>query len=129
MARARSSPEESVSGERAGEREARKVRSTSTESLRVDRNRGALMEIFELEEGHLGYWATGSGTPVLFVHGVATLGELWAADLAPLASDCRIIAYEGDDGPGAVADDDRRCCVQSLHESDRVVRVDLPAEW
>ena len=52
------------------------------------------MEIFELEEGHLGYWATGSGTPVLFVHGVATLGELWAADLAPLASDCRIIAYD-----------------------------------
>ena len=52
------------------------------------------MEIFKLEEGHLAYWATGSGTPVLFIHGVATLGELWAADLAPLASDCRIIAYD-----------------------------------
>jgi pimeloyl-ACP methyl ester carboxylesterase len=52
------------------------------------------MEIFKLEEGHLAYWATGSGTPVLFVHGVATLGELWAADLTPLAADCRIIAYD-----------------------------------
>ena len=52
------------------------------------------MEIFKLVEGHLAYWAKGSGTPVFFVHGVATLGELWAADLAPLASDCRIIAYD-----------------------------------
>ena len=52
------------------------------------------MEIFKLDEGHLAYWATGRGRPVLFIHGVATLGELWAADLAPLASDCRIIAYD-----------------------------------
>lgn len=52
------------------------------------------MELLERGEAHLAYWAQGSGTPVLFIHGVATLGELWAADLAPLASECRLIAYD-----------------------------------
>ncbi len=41
----------------------------------------------------LAYWEAGAGFPVVFIHGVGTPGELWAADLAELATDFRLIVY------------------------------------
>jgi pimeloyl-ACP methyl ester carboxylesterase len=87
------------------------------------------MEIFKLGEAHLAYWATGSGRPVLFIHGVATLGELWAADLAPLASDCRIIAYDrrgygsssGSPGSWETHADDAIALIEGLNAAPAVV--------
>jgi pimeloyl-ACP methyl ester carboxylesterase len=38
-------------------------------------------------------WDTRTGAPMVFIHGVGTSGELWAANLAELATDFRIIAY------------------------------------
>jgi pimeloyl-ACP methyl ester carboxylesterase len=36
---------------------------------------------------------TGTGSALLFIHGVATSGQLWAADLAELSADFRLIVY------------------------------------
>ncbi len=44
--------------------------------------------------GHLSYWEHGSGTPLVFIHGVGTTGGLWAHDLAPLAAQYRVIVYD-----------------------------------
>jgi pimeloyl-ACP methyl ester carboxylesterase len=38
-------------------------------------------------------WDGGTGSPLLFIHGVGTSGQMWAADLAGLASDVRLIVY------------------------------------
>lgn len=45
------------------------------------------MEILKIGESQLAYWDAGAGLPILFIHGVATSGELWTADLADLAYD------------------------------------------
>ena len=52
------------------------------------------MEILKIGKSQLSYWDEGTGLPVVFIHGVATLGELWAEDLADLAADFRIIVYD-----------------------------------
>src|SRR5688572_22603557 len=52
------------------------------------------MKLLKIENGRLAYWESGSGAPVLFIHGVATTGELWAGDLEPLAAHCRLIVYD-----------------------------------
>ena len=52
------------------------------------------METLELDGVRLTYSDEGSGPPLVFVHGVGTSGELWAADLAPLAADHRVIVYD-----------------------------------
>jgi pimeloyl-ACP methyl ester carboxylesterase len=61
------------------------------------------METLEIDGHRLSYTDTGSGRPLVFVHGVGTSGEIWAEDLAPLAEDCRLIVYDrrgyGDSGP------------------------------
>lgn len=51
------------------------------------------MDLLELEGRHLAYWDEGQGTPLVFIHGVGTSGELWHADLAELSADCRLIVY------------------------------------
>ncbi len=38
-------------------------------------------------------WDTGTGPPMLFIHGVGTSGGLWASNLAELATDFRLIVY------------------------------------
>ena len=38
-------------------------------------------------------WDGGAGPPLLFIHGVATSGQMWAADLADLAADFRLLVY------------------------------------
>ena len=52
------------------------------------------MKIVEVNGGRLACWDSGRGTPIVFIHGVATAGELWARDLEPLAADHRLIVYE-----------------------------------
>lgn len=52
------------------------------------------MKTFDVGGGHLAYWDSGSGTPLVLIHGVGTTGSLWAADLEPLASSFRVIAYD-----------------------------------
>jgi non-heme chloroperoxidase len=52
------------------------------------------VDTLDLDGVRLAYWAEGSGQPLVFIHGVGTSGELWARDLAPLARDCRLIAYD-----------------------------------
>lgn len=52
------------------------------------------MEILEINGHRLSYTDTGSGQPLVFVHGVGTSGELWADDLASLAQHCRLIVYD-----------------------------------
>ncbi len=39
------------------------------------------MEILEINGHRLSYADTGSGQPLVFVHGVGTSGELWADEL------------------------------------------------
>ena len=46
-----------------------------------------------LGDVELEYWDAGAGPPLVFVHGVATSGDLWAADLADAALDSRLIVY------------------------------------
>jgi pimeloyl-ACP methyl ester carboxylesterase len=41
----------------------------------------------------LEYWDRGTGPPLLFVHGVASSGDMWNEDLAELASEFRLIVY------------------------------------
>jgi pimeloyl-ACP methyl ester carboxylesterase len=38
-------------------------------------------------------WDGGTGSSLLFIHGVATSGQMWGADLADLAADFRLIVY------------------------------------
>ncbi len=52
------------------------------------------MEIVTIGESRLAYWDAGEGVPIVFIHGVATFGELWAPDLVPLTSDFRVIVYD-----------------------------------
>ena len=51
------------------------------------------MSIANIGDSRLEVWDTGSGSPLLFIHGVATSGELWAGDLAQLETDFRLIVY------------------------------------
>jgi pimeloyl-ACP methyl ester carboxylesterase len=44
--------------------------------------------------GHLSCWELGNGTPLVFIHGAATTGGLWARDLEPLAAHYRVIVYD-----------------------------------
>jgi pimeloyl-ACP methyl ester carboxylesterase len=52
------------------------------------------MEILKFGKSQLSYWDKGTGQAIVFIHGVATLGELWAEDLADLATNFRIIVYD-----------------------------------
>jgi pimeloyl-ACP methyl ester carboxylesterase len=51
------------------------------------------VEILRIGDLQLAHWEAGTGAPIVFIHGVATLGELWAADLSDLASEFRVIVY------------------------------------
>lgn len=51
------------------------------------------MRMLKTAGGQLEYWDEGNGLPVVFIHGVATAGDLWAADLADLARGARLIVY------------------------------------
>jgi pimeloyl-ACP methyl ester carboxylesterase len=51
------------------------------------------MNLVELDGRRLACWDRGQGTPLVFIHGVGTSGELWARDLEPLSSECRMIVY------------------------------------
>lgn len=53
----------------------------------------ASMKKLAIGSVELEYWEGGTGASVVFVHGVATSGDLWAADLAELAADLRLIVY------------------------------------
>jgi len=44
------------------------------------------MKLLEVNGGRLACWDSGRGGPLVFIHGMATAGELWAADLEPLAA-------------------------------------------
>jgi pimeloyl-ACP methyl ester carboxylesterase len=74
----------------------------------------------ELGGVRLAYWEEGSGQPLVFVHGVGTSGELWARDLAPLASDCRVVAYDRR-GYGASSDSPRDW---RAHRDDAIALID-----
>lgn len=52
------------------------------------------MQMIDLEGRQLAAWERGEGTPLLLIHGVGTPGALWQQDLAELAGDCRVIAYD-----------------------------------
>jgi len=52
------------------------------------------VEILDVNGHRLSYMETGSGQPLVFVHGVGTSGELWADDLASLGQHCRLIVYD-----------------------------------
>ncbi len=52
------------------------------------------MDFLEIDGHRLSYVDTGSGQPLVFVHGVGTSGELWADDLASLGRYCRLIVYD-----------------------------------
>lgn len=51
------------------------------------------MSIVRVGESRLEVWDDGAGPALLFIHGVATSGRTWAADLAALADDFRVIVY------------------------------------
>lgn len=51
------------------------------------------MRVVNVGKFELEVWDGGTGRPVLFIHGVATSGQMWAADLADLAVDVRLIVY------------------------------------
>src|SRR5215207_3063268 len=52
------------------------------------------MDVIGLAGRRLACWDRGHGTPLVFIHGVGTSGELWASDLRELASECRLIVYD-----------------------------------
>lgn len=52
------------------------------------------MKLVDVNGGRIACWDSGRGTPLVFIHGVATAGKLWAADLEPLATDHRLVVYE-----------------------------------
>ena len=51
------------------------------------------MRVVNVGKFELEVWDAGTGRPLLFIHGVATSGRMWAADLADLAADVRLIVY------------------------------------
>jgi pimeloyl-ACP methyl ester carboxylesterase len=51
------------------------------------------MRIASIGDSQLEVWDRGTGPSLLFIHGVATSGQTWAADLAELAADFRLIVY------------------------------------
>ena len=51
------------------------------------------MNILELPAGRLAYWDSGTGTPLVFIHGVGTSGDLWFEDLQPLADTHRLVVH------------------------------------
>lgn len=51
------------------------------------------MRMVRVGESELEVWDRGAGPSLLFIHGVATSGQTWAADLAELAADFRVIVY------------------------------------
>jgi len=51
------------------------------------------MELLDRDGVRIAYWDAGSGIPVVFIHGTATSGELWAADLSELTDHFRFIVY------------------------------------
>ena len=51
------------------------------------------MDMFDRDGVRIAYSDASSGFPVLFIHGTATLGELWASDLSELADHVRFIVY------------------------------------
>jgi len=51
------------------------------------------MNMLTVADLQLEYWDEGAGLPIVFIHGVATSGDLWAADLADSAIDSRFIVY------------------------------------
>ena len=79
--------------------------------------------------GRLSCWDSGRGTPLLFIHGVGTSGEIWAEDLAPLAGDCRLIVYdrrgygESSEATGDVRDNaaDAAALIEALDAAPAVV--------
>lgn len=52
------------------------------------------METLDLGDRRLAYWDSGSGDPLVLIHGAGTPGELWAEDVADLARDCRYVTYD-----------------------------------
>ena len=48
----------------------------------------------DLGDRRLAYWDSGTGRPLVLIHGAGTPGELWADDVADLARDCRYITYD-----------------------------------
>lgn len=51
------------------------------------------MNMLKTADLQLEYWDEGTGLPIVFIHGVATAGDLWGADLTDLARDARLIVY------------------------------------
>jgi pimeloyl-ACP methyl ester carboxylesterase len=51
------------------------------------------MRIAGIGDSQLEVWDRGTGPSLLFIHGVPTSGQTWAADLAELAADFRLIVY------------------------------------
>jgi pimeloyl-ACP methyl ester carboxylesterase len=78
------------------------------------------MKILNIDRSQLEYWDAGTGLPIVFIHGVATPGELWAADLAELAADFRLIVYNRR-GYGASSDSPRNW---EAHAQDAIALVE-----
>jgi len=78
------------------------------------------MEILDLGDRRLAYWETGSGPALVFIHGVGTSGELWAADLAELGESCRVIVYDRR-GYGASSESPRDW---RAHRDDAIALID-----
>ena len=51
------------------------------------------MRIISVGDSRLEVRDAGTGSALLFIHGVATSGRMWAADLAELSADFRLIVY------------------------------------
>lgn len=74
-------------------------------------------------------WDGGTGPSLLFIHGVGTSGRTWAADLADLAVDARVIVYNrrgyggSSSSPRAWAahGDDAVALIEELHAAPAVV--------
>jgi pimeloyl-ACP methyl ester carboxylesterase len=51
------------------------------------------MRMLSVGDSQLEVWDRGTGASLVFIHGVVTSGQMWAADLAELANDLRLIVY------------------------------------
>lgn len=52
------------------------------------------MARLELSDGHLEYWETGAGPPLVYIHGSGTPGRLFFEEIGTeLGAECRFIAY------------------------------------
>jgi pimeloyl-ACP methyl ester carboxylesterase len=49
--------------------------------------------VVSMGDSRLEVWDRGTGASLLFIHGVATSGQMWAADLGELATGLRVIVY------------------------------------